>query len=205
MQVQLPRELPYSRHRGVGGSQTQGTRLPWRHREHARDDTAVLSPLFCEKDLALPGRVGCQDKVHKSLVEASCAASAAAEGYLAGLGVTSQKYRERVPEKEPLPAQPGQALPHRAAVVCAVLWCPWLVASAGTDFGPPPDRTEASGRRAEFGFLPEAADRYCAGVRWHGCSQPLQHGDGFQVHRGAECAKFSGRPREGSVSLRKLR
>ena len=53
-------------------------------------DTAVLSPLFCEKDLALPGRDRSQPKVHKSLVEASSAARAAAEGNLAGLDATSQ-------------------------------------------------------------------------------------------------------------------
>ena len=42
-------------------------------------DTVVLSPLFCEKDLALPARVATQAKVHKILVEASSAARAAAE------------------------------------------------------------------------------------------------------------------------------
>ena len=42
VQVQLPHELPYSRHRGVGDSQTQGTRfpVPWRQREHVRDELA---------------------------------------------------------------------------------------------------------------------------------------------------------------------
>ena len=53
-------------------------------------DTAVLSPLFCEKDVALPGRVAAQAKVHKSLVEASRAARAAAESYLAGFDATSK-------------------------------------------------------------------------------------------------------------------
>ena len=38
-------------------------------------DTAVLSPLFCEKDLALSGRVGSQAKVRKSLTETSSAAA----------------------------------------------------------------------------------------------------------------------------------
>ena len=53
-------------------------------------DTAVLSPLCCEMDLALPGRVGSQAKVHKSLVVASSAARAAAESHLAGVDAASQ-------------------------------------------------------------------------------------------------------------------
>ena len=53
-------------------------------------DSAVLSPLFCETDLSLPGRAGSQAKVHKSLVEASSAARAAAESYPAVLDATSQ-------------------------------------------------------------------------------------------------------------------
>ena len=42
VQVQLPHELPDPRHRGVGESQTQGTRLPvpWRQREHILDEPA---------------------------------------------------------------------------------------------------------------------------------------------------------------------
>ena len=51
-------------------------------------DTALLSPLFCEKDLALPGRFATQAKVHKILAKASSAARAAAESY--GLDATSQ-------------------------------------------------------------------------------------------------------------------
>ena len=78
-------------------------------------DTAVLSPLFCEKDLALPGRFAAQAKVHKILVEASSAARAAAESY--GHGCVIAKLRERLAEEEPVPAQSGQALPHRDAVL----------------------------------------------------------------------------------------
>ena len=152
--------------------------------------TAVLSPLFCEKDFALPGRVATQAKVKQSLVEASSAARHAAESYASALDATWQKKRERVPEEEAVLARPGQALPHRDAVHGAVL-CVWLDASAGPDLGHLPSPCSWT-PRVVFGFLPEVADRYCAGVRRHGCTHPLQHGDGLgQVDRCAIIVVFS--------------
>ena len=68
-------------------------RVPWfsaARNTIALADSAVLSPLFCERDLSLPGRAGYQAKVHESLMEASSAARAVGKSYLAGFDATSQ-------------------------------------------------------------------------------------------------------------------
>ena len=62
-------------------------------------NTALLSPLFCENDLALLGRFATQAKVHKILVEASSAARAAAESY--GLDASSQNCANVLQKKSP--------------------------------------------------------------------------------------------------------